>query len=112
MALKYDKAYMSKSYAKAPRKQAKDGVWFVTYEHDPKRKSKMFKSGDLVKIDFFEGKENGVVLYAMEHTEIPRYLLNSEESRTYMVWCPHSKKKKHELRDIDLELMCRGGSLV
>ena len=62
MALKYDKTYIIKSYAKAPRKQAKDGVWFVTYEHDPKRKSKMFKSGDLVKIHFFEGKENGVVL--------------------------------------------------
>jgi len=94
-----------------PVKPSRNGSWLGDLVDPNLKRCKMFKSGDLVKIDFIEGKENGVVLCQVEKPELPRWIIG-QGGHTYMVWCPHSEKKKLELRDIDLELVCRGSGLV
>ena len=61
-----------------------------------------FKVGDLVKAQFVYGTEVALVLYPLQTSGLPDFLLPSNNKQTYMVWCPYTTVMKHELREMDL----------
>ena len=69
-----------------------------------------FKRGDLVKAQFVHGAEVALVLYPLQTSELPDFLLPGSK-QTYMVWCPYTTVMKHELREMDLSpINPQGGS--
>jgi len=61
------------------------------------------KVGDLVRVTFREGEDQGVILSIVEKTYLPNWLTGGKQ--TYMVYCINAPLKIHELRDIDLKLL-------
>lgn len=60
-----------------------------------------FKAGDLVKAQFVHGAEVALVLYPLQASGLPDFLIRSNK-QAYMVWCPYTSVMKRELREMDL----------